>query len=448
MEEIHSESLTPSPFTHNFTEEQVTTKDTKIVNGLKVRKVSRDYIVEVPHANATVLIIFTEILRARQSFEAVVTVQLLHNTEGAMPAFQQRLDLNSASAVSNLSTALNSAYGNKKDGYNWVLILNRAGIAIKQTLQEEKKPTVYSATDAYENSTYLVEHFLEHGSATLIHGDGSTGKSYLCLYMAVCGALERDFFGKKTEHFKTLYIDHEATAAKLKNRLHRVANGLEVTFTSLIEHIHWYKPDGSLANEQEIIARMIEDNGYKAIIVDAGASASGGSPMDEQAVLKLFNALDHLPCAKLVIHHEPKDPQAADDKAYYGTTFWRNAPRLAWRLKREAKDGNKSIIKATHHKANDDGEAAPFTYSMDFPITQNPSVLFEITDDFEPTDDAKIIDYLIQGEADIKGVLDATDLPRSSLQRRLGDLVTEGKIGQKRDGKKLVYYVPPGQIGQ
>lgn len=422
---------------------QIAASPMRMIDGLRVSKIIRDYIVEVPLPSARVEVKFTEIIRSRQSFEAIVTVQLIHNTEGSMPAFEQRLDLNSASAISNLCTALNAAYGNKKDGYNWVLILNRAGIAIKKNLLEEKRATVFAENEEYERSTYLVEHFLEHGSPTLIHGDGSTGKSYFCLYMAVCAALGRPFFGKKTEYFKTLYIDHEATAQKLKNRMHRVANGLAVPFSSLVEHIHWYKPEGSLASEQEIIARMVEEGGYKAIIVDAGASASGGSPIDEQAVLKMFTALDHIPCAKLIIHHEPKNVEGmGDDKAYYGTTFWRNAPRLAWRLKREAKEETKSIIKATHHKANDDGESAPFTYSMDFPLALKPVTLFKTEDEFEESDETKIINYLLQGEADMPSVAVACGLTNTTAERKLNQLMEKGKIERKRDGRKYVYFVP------
>jgi hypothetical protein len=431
---------------HNYRQAliEIQRENARVVDGLMVFKVSRDYIVEVPLPEAKVLVTFAEIIRSRQSFEAVVTVQLIHIKEGTMPAFEQRLDMNSASAISNLCTSLNAAYGNKKDGYNWTLILNRAGIAIKKNIIEEKKATVFSADAAYEKSVYLVEHFLERGSPTLIHGDGSTGKSYLCLYMAVCSALGRDFFGKRTEKFKTLYLDHEATAQKLKNRLHRVANGLGVPFADLASQIHWYKPEGSLANEQEIIARMVEEGGYGAIIVDAGASASGGSPMDEQAVLKLFTALDHIPCAKLIIHHEPKNVEGVgDDKAYYGTTFWRNAPRLAWRLKRESKEGEQSVVKATHHKANDDSESEPFLYSMRFsaPDAAIPTVRFDTATDFQPSEEAQILSYLAGGESEIVSISKETSLSRSTAQRLLYSLHSKGKIGTRREGKKNIYFI-------
>jgi hypothetical protein len=442
-----SEQPIPSPFSKDFTPDDITTKNTTIINGLKIRKVIRDYIVEVPLPSAALHVIFTEIIRSRQSFETVITVQLIHQKEGVMSPFSQRIDLNSASAISNLATALNAAYGNKKDGYNWVLILNRVAVAIKRAITEDKKPTAFSPDDQYETSTYLVQHFLEQGSPTLIHGDGSTGKSYLTLYMAVCAALERDFFGKHTQYFKTLYIDHEATAKKLKNRLHRIANGLGVPFSSLTPHIHWYKPEGSLANEQEIIARIVEEGGYQAIIIDAGASASGGSPMDEQAVLRMFSALDQIPAAKLIIHHEPKNLEGVgDDKAYYGTTFWRNAPRLAWRLKRESKDGPKSIIKATHHKANDDGESAPFVYAMTFTDDPLPATTFTVLDDFAPSEESQIVSLLAEtGHATLAQISEGTGIPRTSLQRAIHNLMGNGTIIRQQDkahSQRFYYRLP------
>lgn len=414
--------------------------EAKLIDGLKIRKESRDYVVEAPTSDGKVVITFSEIIRSRQSFESVVNVYTESAKGDKSPAFERRIDVNSASAVDALTTALNK--GVSKD-HNWTLLMNRAGVAMKKLIRDEKKATVFSASDRYEQSTYLVEHFLEAGSPTLIHGDGSTGKSYLTLYLAVCAALGRPFFNKRTEYFKTLYIDHEATARKLKNRMHRVANGMGVPFESLVPHIHWYKPEGSLANEQEIIARMVEDGGYKCIIVDAGASASGGSPMDEQAVLKMFNALDQIPCAKLIIHHEPKNVDGlGDDKAYYGTTFWRNAPRLAWRLKREAKQDLKSIIKATHHKANDDGESAPFLYAMEFVEGEKPQTTFGIVDDFEESDESKILSLIMEyQQVTLKQLTDATGLPKTSLHRALSDLLGKEAIIRAQDGNHSQRFV-------
>lgn len=418
-------------------------EDIKVIDGLTIRKESRSYVVDVPLPDAKVSITFSEILRSRQSFEAVVKVQLIHNKEGAMPAFEQRLDMNSASAISSLCTSLNSAYGGKP-AFNWVLILNRAGIAMKKNVQDARRATKFGADETYTKSIYLVEHFLEPGSPTLIHGDGSTGKSYLCLYMAVCSALGLPFFGKKTTYFRTLYLDHEATAQKLKNRMHRVTNGLGVPFSSLVDHIQWYKPEGSLADEQEIIARMVEEGGYGAVIIDAGASASGGSPMDEQAVLRMFTALDHIPCAKMIIHHEPKALEGVgDDKSYYGTTFWRNAPRLVWRLKRQEKNGLKSIIKAIHHKANDDGESLPFYYSMDFADSPHPTVVFDLEDNFELRDDVKITNFLLHGPANLSAISEAVNIPKSTVERRLGELLIAKKIDRATDNKGYTYSIAP-----
>lgn len=419
-------------------------EDIKLVEGLKITKRNRDYVVEIPLPSGRVYLKFSEIIRSRQSFDVVLTIQLRLEKEGLLPAFEQRIDLNSASAVRNLATDLNSAYGNKKDGYNWVMILNKAAIAIKKNINQEKKPVILAHDSPYIKSTYLVEHFIEEGSSTLIHGDGSTGKSYLCLYMAVCSALRRDFFGKKTTYFKTLYIDMESTSSKLNNRLHRIANDLQVPFSFLADHIHWYKPEGSLVSEQEIIAGFVE-NTYGMIIIDAGAAATGGSPMDEQSVLRMFSSLEQIPCAKLIIHHEPKNVAGVgDDKAYYGTTFWRNAPRLAWRLKRLQKDGAKSVIQAVHHKANDDTESAPITYSMSFSASDAfvPTTNFTVLDDFELNDDEKILNYLVEnGEAEEKVIVAKLNLSRPTTQRRIEELMKKGKIERKKVGHKYLYYV-------
>jgi hypothetical protein len=151
----------------------------------------------------------------------------------------------------------------------------------------------------------------------------------------------------------------------------------------------------------------------------------------------MFTALDHIPCAKLIIHHEPKNVEGmGDDKAYYGTTFWRNAPRLAWRLKREAKEETKSIIKATHHKANDDGESPPFTYSMDFPLAIKPVTLFVSVDEFEQSDEARIVDFMRGFDrTTLNQVVEGTGIAKTTAFRIVQELMGKNIIEYEKDAK-------------
>ena len=420
------------------------------IDGITLRKDTRSYIAEIPIPQGRVNIKYSEILRSRSSFSTVTTVQLHHTKEGSLPAFEQRLDLNSASAVSSLVTALNGAYGGKKDDYNWTLILNRSNNVLRKIFLEDKQPLSMEGAEL-KDTAFLLPPFLQMGTTNMVFGDGSTGKTYFALYMASCAALRHPFFDNETIPFRTLLIDYEDSSDIFHKRLHEIANGLGVDVGILTKAIHYYQPDSSMKDESEVIARFIEERGYMLVIIDAGADAAGGSPNDETKVLEMFNSLNNLPCTRLIIHHEPKNTMGvSEEKSYYGSTYWNNRSRITWRLKTQSSDGNEKVIKAALTKSNSMAPVAPFNYKMVWggEAVGKPSIRFEIVDDFKETDESRIVNFLVEGESSEPSIAAATGIKRTTLQRVLIELMEKGVIDRRRDGgngHKIMWSIPERQ---
>ena len=214
----------------------------------------------------------------------------------------------------------------------------------------------------------------------------------------------------------------------------------------LIPHMQWYKPEGSIRDIGEIISRFVEEYGYELIVIDAGSNAAGGSPNDEQKVVDMFNALEGIPCTKLIIHHEPKNVEGlSDDKAYYGSAFWRALTRVAWRLVKENEEDGK-LIKAVITKKSNMGNVKPFHYRQKWGLggieMGYDACFFDVVNEFDETDEVKIISYLLEGEAELPSIVSATGLTRTTAQRKLEEMLVSDKIGRKREGKRYLYYVP------
>ena len=422
----------------------------KMIDGIRIERLDRTYVAEVGIPQGRVVIMYSEINRSRQSFSTVISVRLVHLQEGALPAFEQRLDLNSASGVSQLVTSLNGAYGGKKENYNWTLILNRANNVLKKIVLEDKK-TLGGEHLEYQDSAFLLRPFLQKGSPNMVFGNSETGKTYFALYMAACATLQRDFFDYLTTPFRTLFLDYEDSHQTFVNRLHQIANGLGVNPKDVLGSFRYYQPEAALKDESEIIAKFVESEKFDLIIVDAGADASGGSPNDETKVLELFNALNNIPCTKLIIHHEPKNVMGiAPQNAYYGTAFWRARVRVGWRLTAESDDPTEKIIKATIVKNSNMAPVQPFVYKMTWGGQEigKPSVMFSIVDDFVESDEAKIVSFLIEiGESTTEELIEGTSIKRSTLQRKLDALLGKGAIERRRDDshvKRVLWFVPKG----
>lgn len=431
-------------------------ENTKKIDGLNVTKNIRSFTIEIPVSVGVSYITFSEVFRSKQTFETMINIQLKHITDGNIGSFEQRINLNSASAVSNLATSLNSAFGGKKDNINWTLILNRAGAIIKKIITESKKPEKFDENNQqYKASSFLFYPFLEQGNSNMIHGDGGTGKSYFCLYMAICAIINQKFFDYEVKPFKTLYLDWEDTKDNFENRIHRIVNGLtefgeNITYQQVREQIDYYKPESSIMDEEESISKFVETEKYDLIILDAGGDASGGSPLDEEVVLKMFSSVDRIPCTKLIIHHEPKNTDGvSSDKAYYGTTYWRNKNRIVWRLKTESVDeqGCKTI-KAEHTKANNSKACPSFFFKLQWEDGLKPLVRLWKTDN-------TMNDELVDNKAKIVSILNdlpitegmiqsATNVARTTLKRLLIELYNEGKINRDESGRAWLYTLKKG----
>lgn len=423
-------------------------KIARMIDGIHLEKNNREYIAEVGIPQGRVVVKYSEISRARQSFGAVISVQLISTKEGTMPAFEQRLDLNSASGVSQLVTALNGAYGGKKENFNWTLILNRANNALKTAVLEEKK-TLTAEGVAYQESPFLLRPFLQKDSANMVFGNSQTGKTYFALYMAACAVLKRDFFDYQTAPFKTLFLDYEDSHQTFVNRLHQIANGLRMEPKDILDSFRYYQPEAALKDESEIIAKFVETEGFDLVIIDAGADASGGSPNDETKVLELFNALNNIPCTKLIIHHEPKNVIGVSaENAYYGTAFWRARVRVGWRLTVESDESNEKIIKATITKNSNMAPVSPFVYKMIWGGQEigKPSVMFSVMDNFVESDEAKIINFLIEmGESTTEQLIEGTSIKRTTLQRKLDTMLGKEMIERRRDEvhvRRVLWFIP------
>lgn len=330
------------------------------VGDTKILKTGREFTVYVPMKEGKVTVVFSEISQSRQSFSAVMSVQLDHSTEGLQTPFSQRIDLNSASAITDLRRSLDGAFGKQ---HNWTIVLNKAANALRQVFVASQKPSFF-LEDPYAEDTFLLRPFLQKDACNMVFGDSEVGKTYFCLRLAISLALGMPFLGYAIPEKgrRTLILDYEDTPASFNNRLIELCGGLGVNKREAAASIGWYKPAGSIRDIVEIVSKFVTDNKFDLIIIDAGSNAAGGSPNDEQRVIDMFNALEQIPCTKLIIHHEPKDSEGkADNKAYYGSTFWRALNRVAWRLVLENEDDGK-LIKAVVAKKSNMGKVDPIMY--------------------------------------------------------------------------------------
>ena len=338
----------------------------RLFGDIVVEKTELGYVTRQPVHNGEVVFTFTELSQSRQKLEAYVEAKILPNDDKESTPYANRYDVKSPSQQADLVTALNKAFGdNKRGGYNWTLLTNAAfqGLA-KRMLTDTGIVSVIE--DKYEEPKFLLYPFLQQDSTNMIFASSETGKSWTALFAAIAIASGKSILGYDAPtEFKTLYIDYEDSKSVFASRLHRLCEGAELDFREVARYVEYMQPMGSVRDNVEVLRRIITENRYSLIIIDAGGDAAGGSPNDEQKVIDLFNALQTLPGTKLIIHHEPKDTSGRDDtSAFYGSMYWRGRSRVAWRLVKQSEDKSGTLIKMTLAKKSNLGHIDAIYYRI------------------------------------------------------------------------------------
>lgn len=417
------------------------------LDGALVEKDGRDFSVIVSVKDGKAIVKYTEISRSHQSFSTLITVQLESNTEGLLTPFSQRIDINSASAITDLRRSLDGAYGKQ---YNWILVLNRANNAIRAAFVTEQKPTFFMGK-SYEENPFLLRPFLQSGASNMVFGDSEVGKTYFCMRMAISLATGEPFIGfNAPTGIRTLFLDYEDSEQAFNNRLFEICAALGRDKDEVSKDIGWYKPEGSMRDIAEVVSRFVTEHRFDLIVIDAGSNAAGGSPNDEQKVVDMFNALEKIPCTKLIIHHEPKNTDGiADNKAYYGTTFWRALTRVAWRLSLENEDDGK-LIKAVITKKSNMGKVAPFTYRQHWGASEgntfSPCYFEQVEMEHKQSGRDKIIDCLVEnGELSSSQIREMTGIGTNYFKELSQVMKSEGALVVKGVGRGSVWTLPPNK---
>ena len=193
---------------------------------------------------------------------------------------------------------------------------------------------------------WLVNPIIELNNPTLLYGKGSSGKSWLALYIAVLVDAGISTTGFSVEHRPggVLILDWETSRLEVDARISMIRRGLGVTDPS---HI-WYKSMAAgLATDLETIKNLVVSKGISLVIIDSIGSACMGEPESAEVVLRMFAAVRSLGVSSLCIDHTNKED------ALFGSVYKFNASRQIFEMKKHQGSDEERITAALfHRKAN------------------------------------------------------------------------------------------------
>jgi hypothetical protein len=284
--------------------------------------------VNIPNELGVTRFAFSQFGQQRGEFNAFV-VASMPARPNTVPHYQ-RINLASTSARQGFVKALGAALG---PSVSWEAVIARAFWKCRETFLGMDLGGWLDSNVTVEEPRMLVNPLLLDSVQNLVYGKGGTLKSYLALVMAYMVSTGQEVDGRVSEAIgPVIYLDYEADKHTFDQRWTRLCR-----FLGLGDWGHagtYYMPGRGvpLSEQHQTIARRVEREGARLLVIDSVSRATAGLNSDETAVGAYFAASDSIPCAKLSIGHlnraDSRDQGVADQAA--GVAAWRNAPRLTW----------------------------------------------------------------------------------------------------------------------
>ena len=208
--------------------------------------------------------------------------------------------------------------------------------------------------------TYRVWPMIQEKQATLLFGEGDSGKSWFAMLVGTLVASGIPYAGMDPTQGRVLYLDYETDADTTWERLNMLTKGID---QPIPEHFYYRRMTQLVAMDADELNRLVEDYDIDLVIVDSAAPAVG-EPESAQATNEYFRALRGLDVTSLTIAHVSKSGR---ENEAFGSIFWRNLPRSNFRVNADHQSGAQSLVMALKHtKSNNGRRLSDQTLRLDF----------------------------------------------------------------------------------
>ena len=245
----------------------------------------------------------------------------------------------------------------RSSGVDWTSLLETFSLRVLDLERRGEPATLIGNRPPRGAPDWLLRPLLLRGVATLIYGEGGTGKSTFTAALAVSVATGVPLLEgwEVTSPCPVLVLDWEADGDDWNDIVAAICAGMNVPQPAI-----YHLPCGqSLPAQLHRIAREVGDKGAGLVIVDsvglATPSAREGTDANESA-LRLFSALRVLGVTSLLIDHVAKSAVGNEGSAMgpYGSIYKTNSARAVYELRAAPEpdpDGSRHLA-LIHRKGN------------------------------------------------------------------------------------------------
>ena len=256
-----------------------------------------------------------------------------------------RIILGSISSKKTLAT-----YLKERDlEVDWGKVVSQAATATLNDYRAGHKETQIGDVDVQNHIKWDVSPLLQQGNPTLVYGQGSVGKSWIGIWLAVLLDSGQSSCGLNVEPQPggVLILDWETELSEIGSRVNMVRRGMGLEGPSPI----WVKSmTQGLRADLEAVRNIVVDKGIRTVVLDSLGSACAGEPESADVVLSMFQALRSLKVTSLCIDHVNKNSEL------FGSVYKFNASRVIFEVRKSQQPDDDRIVFAMFHRKSNNSK--------------------------------------------------------------------------------------------
>lgn len=292
-----------------------------------------------------------------------------------------QIAINQLGGTNGRLTLMNHLRNLEPEIKEWDRILEYICVTVITEYREGEATVDLSKIEMPNDRGNLVNPIIPFGEASLMYGEGGSGKSIISLWLAnlVHQGVKTDWISAIKKN--VLYIDYETNLREYLIRNNKLANGMGLDNPSGIFYRRTNEPMISIA---EIIRKEIDEKEIGFVIVDSAAMACGAEPESAKATTDYYSAIRGFgdDVTVLTLAHTTKAD--SEKKTPFGSAFWSYWARSVWEVKREESNTSDNKYQQNvglfHRKVNNGYLHEPIGYQIQFLSNEININGFDISD--------------------------------------------------------------------
>lgn len=317
--------------------------------------------------------VFSDLEKSGRELHAEMEVKSLLPGTPQEP-YIQRLNLLSMSARDACRREIEHVLGSPVKG-QWTALFSRAIAKAQAAFLSVDRSVRASEIEAPEELRFVIPDLCVEDGFSILFGEGSAGKTWLLMLMAICVSRGIPFLGRTVEQRNVLYIDCETGRRTFGYRLRRLLAGLGLD-ASAADNIHFWPLEGVPFEDQiDAIKRCCDEKQIGFIALDHIAAACSGDANEQSVAGRFTRAHGKLAIPMMALAHitgaDMKNPESVNKP--FGSIFWHNlSRRTVFVLRQQEDEASVADLGLYPKKVNDGKRPAPFGATIAFEDPSGP----------------------------------------------------------------------------